>query len=270
MRVIMLDNHDSFAYNLVDLFTTLGHEVDVYRNSAPAETFKRALEPTDAERAVGIRPLLCLSPGPGHPRTSGCLMEMVRWAIESDVPTLGICLGFQAMVEACGGTVDRVPAIHGKTWTVNLTNDGVKHPGFAHLVDARRESDTALTIDVARYHSLGTRELPSDLVALASTSESIVMAAAHRTSPMVGVQFHPESILTPQGPSMMNALIAYLTRQPQASESAVVTADSTHPCESHSNSAHTPASETPMASEFFASPNVSDHRPSHFSLGRHS
>ena len=105
VRVVLLDNRDSFVYNLVDQFATLGSQIEVYRNSVPASRVLAALEPTDAEREAGRRPVLCLSPGPGYPATSGCLMELTTTALEQAVPTLGICLGFQALVEACGGRV---------------------------------------------------------------------------------------------------------------------------------------------------------------------
>ena len=107
-RVVLLDNRDSFVYNLVDQFATLGSQIQVYRNNVPASRVLTALEPTAAEREAGRRPVLCLSPGPGYPATSGCLMELTTTALEQAVPTLGICLGFQALVEACGGRVTPV------------------------------------------------------------------------------------------------------------------------------------------------------------------
>ena len=106
-RVVLLDNRDSFVYNLVDQFATLGSQIEVYRNNVPASRVLAALEPTEAERQAGRRPVLCLSPGPGYPATSGCLMELVATALDEAIPTLGICLGFQALVEACGGRVAR-------------------------------------------------------------------------------------------------------------------------------------------------------------------
>ena len=105
-RVVLLDNRDSFVYNLVDQFATLGSRIQVYRNNVPASRVLTALEPTEAEREAGRRPVLCLSPGPGYPATSGCLMELIATALEQAVPTLGICLGFQALVRpAAGGSL---------------------------------------------------------------------------------------------------------------------------------------------------------------------
>ena len=167
-RVVLLDNRDSFVYNLVDQFATLGSQIQVYRNNVPASRVLAALEPTEAERQAGRRPVLCLSPGPGYPATSGCLMELTTTALE------------QAFAVLDGGP-----------------------------------------LDVARYHSLGTRTLPEALVSLARTtptdedpSGGIVMAARHRSLPAVGLQFHPESILTPQGPALLKAVTAGLARTP--------------------------------------------------------
>ncbi|PHP51889.1 anthranilate synthase component II [Actinomyces ruminis] len=210
MHVVLLDNRDSFVYNLVDQFASLGAGIEVYRNTAPAATVLRALAPDDGgtAHAGGERPVLCLSPGPGHPRTSGSLMELIEAALERGIPTLGICLGFQAIVEACGGSIGRVGPVHGRSVRVELTDAGRTDPAFQDLPDGR--------LDVARYHSLGTRELPGALAPLAVTGADdpagpgVVMAARHRTRPVVGLQFHPESVLTPHGPGILHALTADL------------------------------------------------------------
>ena len=124
MRVILLDNRDSFVYNLVDQFAVLGADIEVYRNTVPAARVLEALESTRVEAGRGERPVLCLSPGPGHPRTSGCLMELVTEALADSIPALGICLGFQAIVEACGGAVGRVGPVHGRSVRVEVTAAG--------------------------------------------------------------------------------------------------------------------------------------------------
>ena len=202
MRVILLDNRDSFVYNLVDQFAVLGAGIEVYRNTVPAARVLKALEPTREESAHGQRPVLALSPGPGHPRTSGCLMELVVTALADSIPTLGICLGFQAIVEACGGDVDRVGPVHGRSVRVEVTAAGCADAAFAALAGG--------PLDVARYHSLGTRELPQALTCLARTIEAdgtgVVMAARHAVAPVVGLQFHPESVLTPYGPGILRSL----------------------------------------------------------------
>ncbi|OKL46828.1 anthranilate synthase component II [Boudabousia liubingyangii] len=203
MRVVLLDNRDSFVYNLVDLFAYQGAKIEVYRNNVALETVLQALKPTAEEQAAGQRPLLCLSPGPGHPREAGCLMDLVERALADGIPTLGICLGFQAMVESCGGVIDRVGPVHGQASAVNLTTEGRQNESFGDLDD---------TFEVARYHSLGTTELPAQLVSLAATEEGIVMAAKHHQQPMIGLQFHPESILTPAGPQLIKNLLKELSQ----------------------------------------------------------
>lgn len=210
MRVVLLDNRDSFVYNLVDQFASLGAHIEVYRNTVPLATVLAALEPTPEEAGRGERPVLTLSPGPGHPRTSGCLMDLVGAALERSIPTLGICLGLQAIIEGCGGGVDRVGPVHGRSVRVEVTPEGRADPAFAVLDGG--------PLDVARYHSLGTRDLPGDLVPLARTFEpfepadrpGIVMAARHTHAPVVGMQFHPESVLTPHGQGILRALTADL------------------------------------------------------------
>ncbi len=214
-RVVLLDNRDSFVYNLVDQFATLGSQIEVYRNSVPVSRVLAALEPTAAERQAERRPVLCLSPGPGYPATSGYLMELIATALERAIPTLGICLGFQALVEACGGRVAPVGPVHGRSDRVEVTEAGRADPAFTVLDGG--------PLDVARYHSLGTRTLPEALVSLARTasvegvdggSGGIVMAARHRSLPAIGLQFHPESILTPQGPALLKAITTGLAQTP--------------------------------------------------------
>jgi len=140
-------------------------------------------------------------------------MELVATALDEAIPTLGICLGFQALVEACGGRVAPVGPVHGRSDRLEVTEAGRADEAFAVLDGG--------PLDVARYHSLGTRTLPEALVSLARTtptdedpSGGIVMAARHRSLPAVGLQFHPESILTPQGPALLKAITADLARTP--------------------------------------------------------
>lgn len=211
MRVVLLDNKDSFVYNLVDQFAGLGADIEVYRNTVDARVVLDALTPTPKENRAGMRPLLVLSPGPGHPLESGCLMELLESAISRSIPVLGICLGFQAIVEACGGTITRVGPVHGRSTRICVTDAGREDPAFTVLDSG--------PLDVARYHSLGTRSLPPDLIDLAHThpdgdGPGIVMAARHRSLPVVGLQFHPESVLTPHGPQILSAIITHLASTP--------------------------------------------------------
>lgn len=191
LRLVFVDNFDSFTWNLVDEFARRGAEVEVWRNTVAAEhALARACARTPS--------LLVLSPGPGAPAAAGCCIELVRLAAAERVPLLGVCLGHQAMVEAFGGVV--APAgevVHGKTSKVRhdggLLFDGVPSP-----------------FPVGRYHSLAASVLPEVLVPIAGT-DRVVMAVAHRTAPQFGVQFHPESILTPEGGRIIENVIRWAT-----------------------------------------------------------
>ena len=137
-------------------------------------------------------------------------MTLTETALTRGVPTVGICLGFQAIVEACGARIGRVVPVHGRSVRVAVTEAGRADAALAVLDGG--------PLDVARYHSLGTRTLPADLVALAVTTgedpagADVVMAARHRHRPVIGLQFHPESVLTPKGPTILRALITALAR----------------------------------------------------------
>lgn len=179
LRLLFVDNFDSFTWNLVDEFARRGAQVEVWRNTTPAEQL--------AQRAgAGGPSLLVLSPGPGAPADAGCCIELVRHAAAARIPLFGVCLGHQAMIEAFGGVVGPAgEVVHGKT-------SRVRHRG-GPLFEGVPESFPA-----GRYHSLAARTMPDCLEQLAATGD-IVMAVAHRTAPQFGVQFHPESILTPDG-----------------------------------------------------------------------
>jgi anthranilate synthase/aminodeoxychorismate synthase-like glutamine amidotransferase len=178
LRIVFVDNFDSFTWNLVDEFARRGAEVEVWRNTAGADHLL-----TLAQR----RPcLLVLSPGPGTPQEAGCCLELVRRAAANDLPLFGVCLGHQAIVESFGGTVGPArEVVHGKS-------SGVHHLGGA-LFDG-----VSSPFSVGRYHSLAANAVPHCLEAVAHAGDT-VMAVAHRTAPQLGVQFHPESLLTPDG-----------------------------------------------------------------------
>ena len=179
MKVLMIDNYDSFTYNLVHLFEELGADVVVRRNDA--------VTVAEAEELAPDR--LVVSPGPGRPEDSGVSVELVR-ALGPRVPTLGVCLGHQAVVEAFGGSVGAARSLlHGKASLVHHDGDGV----YAGLPEE---------IEVGRYHSLAATEVPDDLVVTARTDDGEVMGVRHRTLRIEGVQFHPESVLTPTGGAM--------------------------------------------------------------------
>jgi anthranilate synthase/aminodeoxychorismate synthase-like glutamine amidotransferase len=181
-RLLLIDNYDSFTYNLVQAFLVLGAEVEVHRNDALTCAGARVLAPTH----------LCISPGPGTPHDAGVSKDMIR-EFAGRIPVLGVCLGHQAIVEVFGGEVVRAGRLmHGKTSLV-------RH-------DARTLfAGISQPCEVGRYHSLIAEpaSVPVVLEVSASTAEGEIMAVRHRTLTVEGVQFHPESILTPQGPRML-------------------------------------------------------------------
>jgi anthranilate synthase/aminodeoxychorismate synthase-like glutamine amidotransferase len=182
-RLLLIDNYDSFTYNLVQAFLVLGADVSVYRNDALSTEAALALSPTH----------LCISPGPGTPYDAGVSMDMIR-AFAGRIPVLGVCLGHQSIVEVFGGKVVRAGRLmHGKT-------SQVEHDGrtlFAGLPQP---------CEVGRYHSLiaAPASMPAQLEVSARTAEGEIMGVRHRELLVEGVQFHPESILTPEGPRLMS------------------------------------------------------------------
>jgi anthranilate synthase component 2 len=174
--ILLVDNYDSFTYNLAHLFGELGIEVMVRRNDA--------IDPATAERLAPSH--LVLSPGPGRPADAGATVEIVR-QLASSTPTLGVCLGHQAIVEAFGGEIGAARTlVHGKACTVRHDGRGL----FAGLPDE---------LEVGRYHSLAATSIPPMLEVSATSDDGEVMAVRHRELPVDGVQFHPESVLTPLG-----------------------------------------------------------------------
>ncbi len=189
-RLLLIDNYDSFTYNLVQAFLVLGAAVDVYRNDALTAQQALALQPTH----------LCISPGPGTPYDAGVSMDMIR-AFAGVVPVLGVCLGHQALVEVFGGKVVRADRLmHGKTSLVH--HDG--RTLFAGLPQP---------CEVGRYHSLiaSPASIPAHLEVSARTEQGEIMAVRHRLLNVEGVQFHPESILTPDGPQLMGNFLRSTT-----------------------------------------------------------
>jgi anthranilate synthase/aminodeoxychorismate synthase-like glutamine amidotransferase len=181
-RLLLVDNYDSFTYNLVQAFLVLGAAVDVRRNDEISVDAALALAPTH----------LCISPGPGTPYDAGVSMDMIR-AFAGRVPVFGVCLGHQSIVEVFGGKVVRAGRLmHGKTSSIEHDGAGL----FAGLPQP---------CEVGRYHSLIAQpeSLPPDLLVTARTPEGEIMGVRHRRLMVEGVQFHPESVLTPDGPALM-------------------------------------------------------------------
>jgi len=179
LSVLFIDNFDSFVFNLVDEFERRGCEVDVWRNDIACD---RALE--IAANLPAPR-LVVISPGPGTPESAGCSLELIKRA-PADLPIFGVCLGHQAIIEAFGGKIERAPEImHGKTSYISHEGSGI----FEELPSP---------LPAGRYHSLAGRYVPRDLTVTAWLGQ-IPMGIEHTSRPIAGVQFHPESILTPHG-----------------------------------------------------------------------
>ena len=176
-KILVIDNYDSFVFNLVQYLQQLGAEVVVKRN-----------DEIEAESISGFDGVL-LSPGPGTPEDAGVCIEIVNAAIKKQKPLLGVCLGHQAIGAALGGKVSRAPELlHGKTSQVQHNNEGV----FKDLKSQFRAT---------RYHSLAieTPSVPEELLVTATTDTGVIMGVKHKSAPIEGVQFHPESVLTEGG-----------------------------------------------------------------------
>ena len=194
--ILLIDNYDSFTWNLVHLMAGLGREVRVVRNDALPAREVLALEPE----------AIVLGPGPGRPAGAGMCLELLD-RLPPSLPLLGVCLGFQALVEQAGGALERDPEpVHGRASAVHHTHRGP----FADLPDP---------FPAGRYHSLRVRAgtLPVGFEPLAWTPEGVLMAAGHRELPRLGLQFHPESVLTPDGAALVRGFLdgARALREPR-------------------------------------------------------
>ena len=187
--LFLLDNFDSFTYNLVDQFRSLGHEVKIYRNSISAEAIKQQIDQCENN------PVVVLSPGPGNPSEAGCLLELIRLC-RGQYPMIGICLGHQALVQQYGGVVGRAEEImHGKASSIN-------HDGQLMFTGLSQP------LPVARYHSLVATEVPSSLTVNAEFN-GMPMAIIQPEDKVIGFQFHPESILTSEGAELLKNTLAW-------------------------------------------------------------
>jgi anthranilate synthase/aminodeoxychorismate synthase-like glutamine amidotransferase len=186
-RLLLIDNYDSFTYNLVQAFLVLGADVSVYRN-----------DEISTDQALKFNPThLCISPGPGRPEDAGISLDMIA-AFEKRIPILGVCLGHQSLVSHFGGRIvsaDRL--MHGKTSMVHHDGQTI-YKGLSNPFEA------------GRYHSLAaeTQSLPAILRITARTERDEIMGVRHQELPLEGVQFHPESVLTPQGDDLMKNFLA--------------------------------------------------------------
>lgn len=198
--ILLVDNFDSFTFNLAYDLEALGCDVEVFRNDVPlAFLIKRA----GSQGAAFV-----LSPGPGVPAAAGVCPELVRSAA-GQFGVLGICLGHQVIVEAFGGMVaGAVEVVHGRASAVHCR----PHPAFAGV---------GQRLMVARYHSLAAQRVPNALEVLASTDDGTVMAVAHRNARVLGLQFHPESILTTHGRSLLANALDWVAPEERADARAI-------------------------------------------------
>ena len=189
LDIVLLDNFDSFTYNLVDQCRSSGHRVTIFRNDVRLPQIAEALERSAAS-------VLLLSPGPGHPRDAGCMPELID-AFRGRRPILGICLGHQALIESYGGQIGRANEVfHGKA-------SAIEHDGEAMF------AGLPCPLRVARYHSLAGTAIPPALH-VAARIGATVMAVRNDSDRVCGFQFHPESILTPQGIRLLDQTLAWL------------------------------------------------------------
>ena len=189
--ILLIDNYDSFTYNLYQLVGTICPDIVTIRNDAKSVSEIRQMKPQ----------AIILSPGPGKPSQAGICEDIVR-QLGADIPILGVCLGHQAICEAYGGTVDHAKELmHGKQSIARLDTACRLFAGMPE------------EIPVARYHSLALREetFPKCLQIVARSDDGEVMAVQHRTSPVYGLQFHPESIMTPDGMAILQKFIAIVS-----------------------------------------------------------
>jgi len=179
--ILVVDHYDSFTYNLVQLVESLGRRTVVVKSDEKPPFALVAMSPE----------AVILSPGPGHPRDAGVFTQLLE-ELPATTPVLGVCLGHQALGLQCGGTVDRTEPVHGKASLVFHEGRGILE-------------GVSVPFEAGRYHSLVVErdDLPEELELTAWTEDGLVMAAQHRELPRFGVQFHPESILTPEGPKIV-------------------------------------------------------------------
>ncbi len=181
--ILLIDNYDSFSYNLVQLAGSINPDIKVIRNDEMTVEEIRALKPSH----------IILSPGPGYPKDAG-ICEQVVMELKSEIPILGVCLGHQGICETFGAKVTLAKRLmHGKQSNIHVANGSLIFNGLAPVIKA------------ARYHSLIAKKdtLPDELLVIAEDDDGEVMAVQHRIYPVYGLQFHPESILTPMGETIM-------------------------------------------------------------------
>ncbi|MCK5176863.1 MAG: aminodeoxychorismate/anthranilate synthase component II [Candidatus Aenigmarchaeota archaeon] len=192
MKILFIDNFDSFTYNLVDEFEKRNHDVIIYRNDISISNIDEVIKTQKPS-------LIVISPGPGTPKEAGISIELIK-KYHAKIPIFGVCLGHQAIIEAFGGKIDRAEeTLHGKTSLIYHDNksiyEAIENP-----------------FNAGRYHSLSAQEIPDCLVVSSKTEKNIIMGVRHKKYLTQGVQFHPESILTPLGGKIIDNLINIIKR----------------------------------------------------------
>lgn len=204
IKILVIDNYDSFVYTLVGYLQELGAQTTVYRNDDLG--LEHAIELASDYDAVLI------SPGPGEPAGAGVSIGLIKWCGENSKPMLGVCLGHQALAEAYGGTVTHAEELmHGKTSLVEHEN----HPVF---------NNVANPFTATRYHSLAAvrESIPDELEIIAQTAGGVIMGLAHRNAPLWGLQYHPESVLTQQGYQMLGNWLEFVGLTGAATKAATL------------------------------------------------
>jgi len=191
IMILLIDNYDSFTFNLYHFLGDLGAVVEVRRNDS-----------LSVDEALALRPeAIVLSPGPCTPNEAGICLDLIAAAAAERMPLLGVCLGHQSIGQAFGGRVVRAPEpVHGKVWEVNHGGTDI----FAGLPSPFRAT---------RYHSLVVEDLPETLIPTARTAEGLLMGLAHRDLPIWGVQFHPESIASEHGHDLLRNFLSLTARR---------------------------------------------------------
>lgn len=193
--ILLIDNYDSFVYNVYQLVGSIDPNIKVIRNDALSIEDIEALSPSH----------IIISPGPGYPRDAGVSIDLIK-RLSGKTPILGICLGHQAIVEAFGGEIiHALELVHGKKRPVHILMDEERAESLCPLFHGLPE-----IIEVARYHSLAanTQKMPDELVVTALAPDQTIMAVHHKTAPVFGIQFHPESILTTVGETIMRNFLS--------------------------------------------------------------
>jgi len=201
MNVLFIDNFDSFTYNLVDEFMKRECLVEVYRNNVPMDKMKKFVSKFKPD-------LIVISPGPSTPKNAGNSIDMVK-EYAGKIPIFGVCLGEQAIIEAFGGKVEQAfETVHGKPSMVHHNETGIFH----HLVNPFKSG---------RYHSLSGQKIPDSLEVTAKSDSQVIMGVAHKEFFIQGVQFHPESILTPSGGKIIENIL-HMVKEKKSHELGVL------------------------------------------------